>query len=337
MKIFPIFIPNAGCPGGCVFCDQSLNSGIASPPSPDEVETLLKPILQDVRHDQVAFFGGSFTALPVPLQNEYLASVRPYIDSGMVGGIRISTRPDCIDLECVERLRGFGVETVELGCQSFSNDVLLASGRGCRAEVHAEAVALLRGAGLSIGIQLMPGLPGATENEACESLRKALKLKPDFLRVYPTLVLSGTRLESAWREGHYLPLVLDRAVDMCADMAYLSHSAGVPVLRFGLQASEDLDSGAVMAGPYHPAFGQLVQSRLWLRALRELSVVDREWSVKVHPHDLSDALGQRRSNFNQLQQQYPGLKIEASDRVPRGLLKSKNQTVEMMALAAGSR
>lgn len=337
MKILPIFIPNAGCPGDCVFCDQSINSGVAHPPSLEDVEGLLAATLKKNRLDQVAFFGGSFTALPGALQDGYLATVRPYIESGTVSGIRISTRPDCIDPDCVDRLCNSGVETVELGCQSFSNDVLLASGRGCGADVHAEAVALLRGAGLSVGIQLMPGLPGSTEEEACASLREALKLEPDFLRIYPTLVLSGTRLEALWREGSYLPLSLDRAVDLCADMAHICHLAGVPVLRFGLQASKDLDSGAVLAGPYHPAFGQLVQSRLWLRALRGVSADDSEPSVKVHPHDLSDALGQRRSNFNQLRQHCPGFLIEASDQVPRGQLKSRKQTGDMMALAAGSR
>lgn len=334
MKIFPIFIPNAGCPGGCVFCDQRLNSDVVQAPTPDEVSRLLAQELPDAGFDQVAFYGGSFTALPDKLQDEYLATVRPYLVSGQVAGVRVSTRPDRLSSECADRLYRFGVETVELGCQSFSDEVLLASGRACLAETHATAVSLLRAAGLAVGIQLMPGLPGATENEACDSLQKALQLKPDFLRIYPTVVLYGTRLATDWRGGRYRPLSLDRAVEVCADMALISHSAGVPVLRFGLQASTELDSGAVLAGPYHPAFGELVQSRLWLRALLQLAVDNHACAVQVHPRDLSAVIGQRRSNIQRLQQRCPGLNVEASAAVPRGLIQVKSKTVEMMAFAA---
>ena len=337
MKIFPIFIPNAGCPGGCVYCDQRLNSGVVRTPTPGEVSRLLEQIIPGAGLDQVAFYGGSFTALPVPLQNEFLAAVHPYILAGQVGGIRLSTRPDRLSHECAERLKNFGVETVELGCQSFSEEVLLASGRACRVAAHTTAVNLLRDAGLTVGVQLMPGLPGAVDGEACVSLQKALLLKPDFLRIYPTLVLSGTRLATDWRAGRYLPLSLERAVEVCADMALLSHAAGIPVLRFGLQASAELDSGAVLAGPYHPAFGELVQSCLWLRAIVQLTEEGGAQVVQVHPRDLSAVIGQRRSNLQRLQQQRPGLKIKVAVDVSRGLIQTEHKTVEMMAFAAGSK
>ena len=336
MKIFPIFIPNAGCSGGCVFCDQKLNSGVVQAPTPDEVIRQLGQVMPASGFDQVAFYGGSFTALPELLQDEYLAAVSPYLDNGQVGGIRLSTRPDKLSRESAERLQRSGVKTVELGCQSFSNAVLMASGRACRAEVHTTAVSLLRDAGLAVGIQLMPGLPGATDDEACESLQKALQLKPDFLRIYPTVVLSGTRLATDWRDGRYVPLSLGRAIEVCADMALVSHSANVPVLRFGLQASAELDSGAVLAGPYHPAFGELVQSCLWLRALLQPTLDVQAHAIQVNPRDLSAALGQRRSNVQWLKQHRPGLRIEVSDAVPRGLIQVKHKVVEMMALAAGN-
>ncbi len=337
MKIFPIFIPNAGCPGGCVYCDQRLNSGVVQAPTPDEVSRLLKQLLPAEGLDQVAFYGGSFTALPEILQDEYLATVRPFIASGQVGGIRLSTRPDRINRECAVRLQYFGVETVELGCQSFSETVLQASGRACTVAAHATAINLLRDAGLKVGIQLMPGLPGATDGEACESLHKALQLMPDFLRIYPTVVLSGTQLAKDWRNGRYLPMSLEHAVEVCADMALISHAAGVPILRFGLQASAELDSGAVLAGPYHPAFGALVQSCLWSRAIMQLTEEVNSFVVQVHPRDLSAVVGQRRSNLQYLQRQRPGLEIKVSDSVSRGLMQTEHQTVEMMAFAAGNR
>lgn len=336
MKIFPVFIPNAGCPGGCVYCDQRLNSGIVQAPTPDEVSRLLEQLLPGDGLDQVAFYGGSFTALPVTLQDKYLATVRPYITNGQVGSIRLSTRPDKLSRECVARLRSFGVDTVELGCQSFSEEVLQASGRACRVAAHATAVSLLREAGLTVGIQLMPGLPGATDNEACDSLQKALQLQPGFLRIYPTLVLSGTRLATDWRDGRYLPMSLERAVEVCADMALICHAADVPILRFGLQASAELDSGAVLAGPYHPAFGALVQSCLWSRAIIQLTEEIGTHVVQVHPRDLSAVVGQRRSNLQRLQRHRPGLEVKVSENVSRGLIRIEQKTIEMMAVAAGN-
>lgn len=297
---------------------------------------MLEQLLPDDGIDQVAFYGGSFTALPMTVQDRYLQAVHPFLLSGLVGGIRLSTRPDCIDSEGAVRLRRAGVETVELGCQSFSDEVLAASGRGCRATVHGKAVRSLRDAGLIVGIQLMPGLPGGGEGEALDSLQKALLLKPDFLRVYPTVVLAGTQLAEDWLAGRYLPMTLECAVEVCADMALLCHEASVPVLRFGLQASTELDSGGVLSGPYHPAFGQLVQSFLWLRAMTRLMLDAAGTVVQVHPHDLSTVLGQKRCNFEQLHKQYSGFKIKSCATVMRGQLRINHITVEMMAFAAGN-
>lgn len=286
--------------------------------------------------DQVAFYGGSFTALPDELQVSYLQTVQPFIKSRQISGVRISTRPDRLTAKSVRLLRDYGVETVELGCQSFSDDVLLASGRGCRAENHAVAVRLLRSAGFSVGIQLMPGLPGGGDLEARDSLRQALALRPDFLRIYPTLVLAGTRLEVDWRDGRYRPLSLAAAVDLCAVMALDCYRAGVPVLRFGLQASSALDAAAVLDGPYHPAFGQMVRSSLWRRALIRLATERRDVVILVHPHDLSDVLGQKRANTDLLAKAAPGLVLEASGAVDRGCLRVNQSTIDMMAFVAGN-
>ncbi|MBE0500553.1 MAG: radical SAM protein [Desulfuromonadales bacterium] len=336
MKIFPIFIPNLGCPGGCLYCDQRLNSGVAQAPTPEEIAERLKQQLPEAGLDQIAFYGGSFTALSLSLQNNYLQAVQPFLGSGQVDSLRISTRPDCIDGASAARLRRFGVKTVELGCQSFSDRVLAASGRGCRADSFPLAVTVLRDAGLSVGIQLMPGLPAGTDDEARNSLLSALMLKPDFLRIYPTVVLAGTRLAIDWQDRRYRAMSLDHAVDLCADLALICHEAEVPVIRFGLQASVDLDANGVLAGPYHPAFGQLVQSSLWLRAMRRLLAGRQTHVIQVHPHDLSTALGQRRSNLGRLHQQNPDLTIEPCNMLTRGQIQIEQTTVEMMAFAAGT-
>jgi len=199
------------------------------------------------------------------------------------------------------RLARGGVSTVELGCQSFDAAVLARCQRGHGPEAAAVAVSALREAGLSVGLQLMPGLPGGDRNEAIRSLEAALALAPDFIRLYPTVVPQGTLLAEWYDSGNYRPLALDEAVDWCAEMLWRCRRAGMPVARLGLQSTAALDSGSVLvAGPYHPAFGQLVRSRLWWSALSRWTQLTGETRVEVAAADLSDALGHRRCNLDQL-------------------------------------
>jgi histone acetyltransferase (RNA polymerase elongator complex component) len=318
LRIYPFFIPHQGCPHHCLFCQQNRIAGVVRAPAPSEVFSALQSDLPDWGEGEVAFFGGTFTLLPLELQKDYLRQVEPFIRARRVSGIRISTRPDALDVEKVALLRDCGVTTVELGCQSFSADVLTLSERGHGPEAADLAVGLLRDKGFQIGLQLMPGLPGGNRQEAFFSLRRALDLGPDFIRLYPAVVLKDTGLERAWRNGDFQPLTLEKAVDLCADLLLLCRSARVPVIRVGLQATEELDRGdSLMAGPYHPAFGQLVRSRLWRRALeRELSR-DVAVSVLVNPADLSDALGHRRENLRYLQRKYPGFSVQGHESVLR--------------------
>ena len=224
--------------------------------------------------------------------------------------------------------------TVELGCQSFADPVLKASGRGHRVADAVSSATFLRQKSLRLGIQLMPGLPATTTGEALVSLDAALQLKPDFLRVYPTVVLQGTQLASLWRQGLFSPLDLDAAVEICADIELVCHRHAVPVIRYGLQSNENLDSGAVLAGPYHPAFGQLVKSRLWRRALNRLQhdLID---TIEVHPAEISDALGHRRNNLHYLQRQNRPFTIRSGPHVQKGFVDVGGKTCCMNSLAAG--
>jgi len=275
--------------------------------------------------DEVAFYGGSFTAMPPGTQKELLGLVQPYLVTGDVGGVRVSTRPDAVDAEGVRLLVSHGVTTVELGCQSFSDQVLLASGRGHLAADAVAASTLLRQHRLSLGIQLMPGLPGGDRQEAMASLAAALDLGPDFLRVYPTVVLTATPLAEAWHRGAYQPLELETAVELCADMELICRTQEVLVIRYGLQANKDLNGGAVLAGPYHPAFGQLVKSRLWRRTLERLMQMGHD-AVSVHPTDLSDAVGQRRGNLLYLEALAGRrLTVTTSSEVVRGAVRFGEQ------------
>jgi histone acetyltransferase (RNA polymerase elongator complex component) len=334
MTIFPFFIPHQGCEQRCVFCQQHRISGVPNAPTPAQVAQQLASILPPQSSGEVAFYGGSFTLLDVSLQRDYLACVTPFIQAGQVGGIRISTRPDACSPEVVARLKTGGVTTVELGCQSFSPEVLRLSQRGHGPHDARQSVLQLRNKGMRVGLQLMPGLPGGDFAEARYSLAQALSLRPDFLRIYPTVVLAGTALEQSWREGHYAPLTLEQAVDLCAELLWHCRNSGIPVIRLGLQSSHELDGeGAVVDGPYHPAFGQLVRSRLWRRALECAARSSGGRQVQVAFADLSDAHGHRRLNSDYLMRQFDSFEMVAADGVMRETFIMLGRNYDVMSQA----
>jgi histone acetyltransferase (RNA polymerase elongator complex component) len=236
-----------------------------------EIATWLARPRDRRREVQVAFYGGSFTGLPRKRQAELLGTVRPFLARGEVATVRLSTRPDDVDGEIARFLAGAGVRIVELGVQSMSDEVLAASGRGHTVAQVAEGFFHLRAAGLAVGGQLMLGLPGETTRGHLAGLRRLLALRPDFLRLYPALVLQGSRLATLHEAGCYRPLSLGKAVALAARMKAMCDTAGVRVVRMGLQPSPAL-AREVAAGPYHPAFGELVLSRLLFgKARRELA------------------------------------------------------------------
>lgn len=334
MRLYPFFIPHAGCPHRCVFCVQRQPGGGVEQPSASEVSEVLERLLPCRGDGEVAFYGGTFTLLPAAQQRDYLEAVAPFIRSGRVAGIRVSTRPDALPAGAAEGLAAFGVTTVELGCQSFSAEVLRLSGRGHDERAAASAVDRLRCAGLTVGLQLMPGLPGGDRAEAMASLAAALALAPDFLRIYPTVVLRDTALAPAYLDGRFCPVSLEAAVDWCAEMLWRCRRAGVPVIRLGLQATPELDRGeAWLAGPYHPAFGQLVRSRLWLRALRRGLELTGARRAAVHPDELADAVGHRRYNIHALQRQFGDFALAPQPDLPKGHLALNGQSYPFMHLS----
>lgn len=318
MRIYPFFIPHAGCPHRCRFCQQQRVSGRRGAPTPKEVVHFLEEVLPHHGDGEVAFYGGTFSLLPDAEQKAYLDGVAPFIRQGRVGGVRISTRPDALQPTAVELLRQSDVRTVEIGCQSFSPEVLRRSERGHGAREIGEAVDQLRSAGLAVGLQLMPGLPGGSRAEALESLEQALGLAPDFLRIYPTVVLRGTALEEDLHAGTYRPLSLEEGVDLCAEMLWRCRRRAVPVIRLGLQGTEAMDDGrAWVAGPWHPAFGQLVRARLWRRGLERGSEAAAFREAEVHPSDFSDARGHGRSNLDYLRRRFGEFTIFSNRLIPR--------------------
>lgn len=335
VRIYPFFIPHGGCPHRCVFCHQGRTSGRASAPSPEEVAAGLARMLPPRDGGEVAFYGGTFTLLDPSVQQAYLEAVAPFLRRGRIAGVRISTRPDALCAERVGRLVAGGVTTVEVGCQSFSTEVLERSGRGHGPNAAQGAVVRLRQAGLAVGLQLMPGLPGGDRAEAVASLASALALAPDFLRIYPTVVLRGSALEDLFRAGGYRPLSLEEAVEWCAELWWRCRRAEMPVIRLGLQGTAELDGGeGWVAGPYHPAFGQLVRSRLWLRALERWFGQGGSRRIELHPADLSDALGHRRGNVYVLQPRFGPFALNVRQDIRRESFCSGGRELSLMELAA---
>jgi histone acetyltransferase (RNA polymerase elongator complex component) len=335
VRIFPFFIPHAGCPHRCLFCQQEHTTGRNVSPSAEEVEHCLEGMLPPAGDGEVAFYGGTFTLLPRSTQSAYLETIDPFIRAGRISGIRVSTRPDALEDSVVNYLAGMGVTTVELGCQSFSAEVLHLSERGHGSDEAEGAVRRLRKAGISVGLQLMPGLPGGDRREAKFSLERALALAPDFLRIYPAVVFKNTGLETLFRLGSYRPLPLETAVDWCAELFWRCRKVGVPVIRLGLQGTPALDQGkSWVSGPYHPAFGQLVRSHLWLRALEKVALEEGAVAVEINPADRADALGHRRSNIIRMLQRFGNFTISANPDVSRGRLAFQSRTEELDNLAA---
>lgn len=326
MKIYPVFIPHAGCPHRCVFCGQDRSTGHTEVPSVEAVFAWLEKTLPECGNGQVAFYGGTFTSLPTELQTRYLESAHGHIASGRISGIRISTRPDALDDKTLCRLCDAGVRTIEIGCQSFNDRVLAQSGRGHTAADNIASILACRAAGFEVGVQLMPGLPSGSIDEAMRSLQQALDLKPSFLRIYPAVVLEGTELAEIWRAGDYSPWPMETAVDVCADMLFLCREHDTPVIRLGLQSDPQLDQN-LLDGPYHPAFGQLVRSRLWRRALRHAGRYGQ--SLSVNPSDLSDVLGHRGENREWLKQIDPHIIINADQSVARESLRTSDVELEL--------
>ncbi len=326
MLVIPVFLPHRGCPHDCLFCNQRKISGERGRGGgPETVSSLIEEWLEHSRlrdRVQVAFFGGSFTCLPVVQQAEYLGAVQPYLDSGEVHTIRVSTRPDCISGPVLENLKKFRVDVVELGVQSFSDSVLRKSLRGHTADQSRHAFTSLKTAGIQVGLQLMVGLPGESRLSFLRGIAEVCRLRPDFVRLYPVLVVRDSGLERLYLEKKYAPLSLSMAVAVTARAVTILEGAGIKVIRTGLQPSGELQS-SVLAGPYHPAFGELVRSRLWLKKIRKRCSMLKENEslvVRLSSRDVSAAVGNRRSNLQRLcRLGYGGrIRIAGEKEIPQG-------------------
>ena len=324
-SIIPVFVPHLGCPNDCVFCNQRRISGSTVPAAARDVDKAIEDAAALPRTGakrQLAFYGGSFTAIPIHEQTALLAAAKAHLDRGDIDSIRLSTRPDAIDGAVLKRLAEYGVETVELGAQSMCDEVLLRSGRGHMSEDTVKAAKLVKDAGFTLILQMMTGLPGSDDARDIQTARSIAALHPDGVRIYPTVILRDTPLCDLWQAGKYREHTVEDAVRVCARILPIFENAGIPVIRLGLNPSDELSGGAAVGGAYHPALGELVRSRLWRdKAEAILSGIEPGADVVlgVSANRISVMTGQHRANLSYLQERFSlrSVRVCASD-VPDG-------------------
>ena len=308
--ILPVFVPHWGCPHACVFCNQRRISGAAMPARAEDVKKAIQEaaaFLPKGGKRQLAFYGGSFTAIPVKEQEALLGAAKEALDRGEIDAVRLSTRPDAIDEAALSRLKAYGVETIELGAQSMDDKVLQFAGRGHTAYDVERASKRIKEAGFRLILQMMTGLPGSSDESDAETARRLIALKPDGVRIYPTVIVRDTALYDMWQAGEYEEHTVEDAVRVCAKIVPLFEQAGIPIIRLGLNPTEELSGGAAVAGAYHPALGELVKSRILLekaRALLKGTEPGSRVTLLVGRGKASQMAGQRRENIRRLTEEY---------------------------------
>ncbi len=351
--IVPVFIPHSGCPHQCVFCNQNAITGgrhrkLTPADLPDIVNTFLQYKGPRRKEVQISFYGGTFLGLPTDSIQAFLTEAARFVAAGQVDSIRFSTRPDTIDHERLDLLKAFPVSTIELGVQSMDDGVLQRSGRGHSAQDTRTAVDLLKKGGYRIGLQLMTGLPGDTAETAMAGALQVAGLRPDFVRIYPAVVLNQSPLAQLYTSGRYIPLSLTRAVCQVRDLYLLFQRHRIPVIRMGLQPSSDLeDSAEVLAGPYHPAFGYLVFSRIFLDMAECLFSemqnvacdplepwVNENKTIHVHSRSVSEMRGPHNRNLKILKERYHFCSIDVAvdSSLAVNEIRIENKTIDSACL-----
>ena len=332
--IIPIFIPHKGCPNDCVFCNQRKITARTADVTPDGAKAVIEQwlsTLSGVETVEVAFYGGSFTGIPIEEQTSFLEIAEEYKKAGRIHKIHLSTRPDYIDETILDNLKAHGVDVIELGVQSFDDEVLRLSNRGHDSACVYRAADLIHSYGFELGIQLMIGLPGDSLESCLYSARETVRLRPALARLYPTIVIDDTELYEQYRRGVYTPLSREEAILRTKEMYKILDDAGIYIMRVGLKSTDIIgDGGAVNGGTYHPAFRQLVEGRIarerieaQLDALRDAQPGARPGAqvesrsnarqtrieIASHPSWFSNMIGHHAENKEYFRRKYPDLTI----------------------------
>lgn len=335
--IIPIFVPHLGCQNDCIFCNQRSISGQQKMITAEDVRKTIEFYLENIKEKdakkEVAFFGGSFTGIEEEKQEEFLQIAYEYIKQGKIESIRISTRPDYIDKKILRRLKKYKVETIELGVQSANDYILKKANRGHTFEDVKRASKMIRWHGFKLGHQMMVGLPESTRIDEINTAKELIKLKPKMVRIYPVLVIKNTKLEKDFMEEKYIPLTVVQAVETCKELVTMFNRKGIEVIRVGLQNTDEITDpnikgSEVVAGPYHPAFRQLVESGLWydtiVAKIKQLNVKVKKVQVTVNPQDVNNVIGHKRENIEKLKEMYSlDLIVKQDKNIKPGKLELK--------------
>ena len=314
-----LFVPDEGCPHRCSFCNQKTISGKTKRLTVEDIDLAVKTALEsaDCNKGEIAFFGGSFTAIDREYMITLLERAKMYIDKGLFAGIRISTRPDCISREILDILKLYGVTSIELGCQSMSDEVLKLNNRGHSSDDVIESAKLIKDYGFELGVQMMTGLYGDSRCTAIKTAERLIALKPDTARIYPTVVLENTELERLYRSGEYKPQTVEEAADICSELLLMFHNADIRVIRVGLHSGGNVEDGFV-AGAYHPAFREICESRIYLRKvfdeIERQNIKRGEITVTVGSPFVSMMSGQKKANTEKLRETGYILKIKQDSK-----------------------
>ena len=316
-----IFVPHLGCPCECSFCNQNTITGHNDKPSPQDVKAAADKALQRNDYEyEIAFFGGSFTAIERDYMIELLEAAYPYVRDNRVTGIRISTRPDCINQEVLDVLKKYGVTSIELGAQSMDDEVLEANRRGHNSQCVADASKLIKANGFELGLQMMTGLYKDTFEKSIKTAEKLIAMKPQTVRIYPTVVLKNTYLAELYLSGEYKPFDVDDSAYICSRLVSMFEKAGIRIIRLGLHSSPDIKKN-MLAGGFHDSFGELVKSRIMVNKILELPPADYE--VFVNEKSLSKLKGNKKSNIYLLIERGYNIKITTDNRLAVDELRIK--------------
>lgn len=321
--IIPIFVPHKGCPHDCIFCNQKKITGSVNSITPDSVqstiETYLTTIDRQNSYVELSFFGGSFTGIPLDYQNQLLDVARKNFIEGKIDAIRLSTRPDYIDEKILTNLKSYGVSIIELGVQSMDKDVLINAERGHTSDDVIKASEIIKGYGISLGLQMMVGLPEDTLEKDIFTAKEIIKLKPDFVRIYPALVIRDTYMEQMYLSGSYKPLSVDEAVNICKRLYSEFAKNNIKIIRLGLQTTEQINLGKdVIAGPFHPAFRELVESAI-LNDMIEYNIENyfnesQVINIYVSTRDISRLYADKKRYFSSMIKKHSTKKINIQQK-----------------------
>ena len=323
-----VFVPHIGCPNRCSFCNQNHITGKCEAPTASTVDNAVRDALKNPKFDstntELAFFGGSFTAIEKEYMLELLSAAYKYVQNGTICGIRISTRPDAISEEIIEKLKSYGVTAIELGAQSMVDSVLELNRRGHTANDVIKASGIIKQSGIELGLQMMTGLLGDTEEYALSTAKMIASLSPDTVRIYPTVVLKNTYLEKAFLDGTYKPQSVEQAANLCAKLLTFFESKKINVIRVGLHS---IDEDAFVAGPWHAAFGEIVKSKIYLKEiLNALKGKPKgRYLVFVNPTEISKATGQKKANIEKLSKLGYVIKIKGENNIKTNSVKIKEE------------